>query len=103
VRAGRGHHGGFTLARPPERIRLGDVLAAVGGTLERDLCVFGAGRCDPDRPCPLHDSWSRLNAAFHDWSRRTTLGTIAGRAGGRAAAGAAAPRRARKRGAGTGA
>lgn len=78
VRAARGHHGGFLLARPPERIRLSDVLEAVGGSLERDLCIFGVGRCDAAQPCPLHDSWSRLNDAFHSWSKRTTLRAMAG-------------------------
>jgi Rrf2 family protein len=69
----KGHGGGYRLARPPGRIRLSDVLEAAGGALERDLCVFGDGRCDPAEPCPLHSSWSELNDAFHAWSRRTTI------------------------------
>ncbi|HEU4401894.1 MAG TPA: Rrf2 family transcriptional regulator [Candidatus Polarisedimenticolia bacterium] len=73
LRARKGHGGGFALARRPESIRLRDVLGAVGGELERDLCIFGNGRCDASAPCPLHHSWSELNDAFHSWARRTTL------------------------------
>lgn len=78
LRARKGHGGGFVLARRLDRICLVDVLAAVGGALERDLCIFGLGRCDADDPCPLHDSWSGLNDAFHAWSRRTTLSDLRG-------------------------
>lgn len=104
VRAARGHHGGFVLAKAPERIRLSDVFEAAGGGLERDLCIFGVGRCDTVHPCPLHDSWSRLNDAFHAWSRSTTLGAVAGAgaAVARRLAGAGGPAAARRRPAGPG-
>jgi len=91
LRARKGHGGGFVLARRPEGIRLRDVLEAVGGELERDVCIFGVGRCDALDPCPLHDSWSRLNDAFHAWAKKTTLADL--RPG---------PRRARRRVSGAG-
>lgn len=84
LRARKGHGGGFVLARRPEGIRLRDVLEAVGGELERDVCIFGSGRCDSLDPCPLHDSWSRLNDAFLVWAKRTTLADL--KAGPRRAA-----------------
>ncbi len=77
LRARKGHGGGFVLARRAQSIRLEDVLAAAGGSLEPDVCIFGNGRCDAADPCPLHDSWSELNLAFHAWSRRTTLASLA--------------------------
>ncbi len=80
LEARKGHGGGFSLTRRLERIRLMDVLAAVGGALERDQCIFGIGRCDARDPCPLHHSWSGLNDAFHSWSRRTTLRDLQGTA-----------------------
>ena len=73
LRARKGHGGGFRLSRGLSRIKLRDVIEAAGGALERDVCIFGGGRCDPQAPCPLHDSWSELNEAFHTWARRTTL------------------------------
>jgi Rrf2 family protein len=78
LRARKGHGGGFVLARRATAIRLRDVLEAAGGTLQRDQCVFGYGRCDADDPCPLHPSWSALNDAFHLWARHTTLADAGG-------------------------
>ena len=79
LRARKGHGGGFVVARRLDRIRLRDVREAAGGELERDLCIFGNGRCAAADPCPLHDSWSELQDAFHAWSRRTTLADVEAR------------------------
>ncbi len=79
LRASKGHGGGFTLARRAAGIRLIDVFGAAGGRLERDVCIFGTGRCDAADPCPLHHSWSELNQAFDAWARRTTLRDLSGR------------------------
>ncbi len=93
LRARKGHGGGFVLARRLDRIRLQDVFAAVGGELERDVCIFGNGRCDAADPCPLHDSWSELNDAFHAWSKRTTLRDLAAEPSARPARPSAGPGR----------
>ncbi|MEK7283074.1 MAG: Rrf2 family transcriptional regulator, partial [Acidobacteriota bacterium] len=76
LRARKGHGGGFVLARRPDRIRLREVIEAAGGGLERDVCIFGVGRCDAADPCPLHHSWRRMNEAFHFWARKTTLAEL---------------------------
>lgn len=88
-RKGRG--GGFTLARPPERICFRDVLLAVDAYPREDRCAFGWGACDPAKPCPLHPSWSRMSDEFRDWATRTVLSDM--RNGSRPAV----RRRARKR------
>jgi Rrf2 family protein len=72
----KGHHGGFSLARPPGRIRFLDVLEAVGHHPDPTRCAFGWGECDPEAPCPLHDAWSGLTATFREWATSTTLGSI---------------------------
>ncbi len=78
VRAGllesvKGHGGGFTLARAPAKIRLEDVLEAVGGELDEGRCAFGWGRCSARRPCLLHGAYAELNASVGRWAHRTTL------------------------------
>lgn len=72
----RGHGGGFTLTRDPESIRFIEILEAVNFPGDTDSCVFGWDRCNPDKPCPLHPSWSRLKSAFLDWAMETTLGEV---------------------------
>ncbi|MCO5165938.1 MAG: Rrf2 family transcriptional regulator [Planctomycetes bacterium] len=72
----KGHHGGFSLARPPAEVRFLDVLEAVGHRPDPTRCAFGWGECDPDAPCPLHDAWSRLTASFREWATTTTLAGV---------------------------
>lgn len=73
----KGHGGGFILARPPSEIRFQDVLAAVDAYPAPDRCAFGWGACNPDDPCPLHESWSRLGGSFRDWAASTSLADVA--------------------------
>ena len=73
-RKGRG--GGFTLSRSPDRILFREILQAVDAYPREDRCAFGWGACDPTRPCPLHDSWSRMSAAFRDWAATTTFAQV---------------------------
>ncbi len=84
----KGHGGGFALQRPPQEIRVADVLAAVDVAVEPGTCAFGWGHCDPARPCPLHPIWSRLQEFLDGWAADATLAetrgvleTWAGRAG----------------------
>lgn len=70
-RKGRG--GGFTLARPADRIRFRDVLTAVDAYPREDRCAFGWGACDAAHPCPLHDSWGGMSGRFRVWAEQTTF------------------------------
>ncbi len=77
LRASKGHGGGFALARAPQRIRFSDVLAALDSMPSPNRCAFGRPRCSSANPCPLHPAWSKLNDAFLDWARTTTLADVA--------------------------
>ncbi len=74
----KGHYGGFCLARAPEDIRLGEVLAAVNAQPAQKVCVFGWGKCNPKKPCSLHGVWSELSGDVSSWAQRTTLGDVSG-------------------------
>ena len=76
LKAQRGQGGGFMLARPPERIRMLDVLRALDYAPAKNRCAFGWGACDPSHPCPLHPSWSKLNEAFLLWASTSTLADV---------------------------
>jgi Rrf2 family transcriptional regulator, iron-sulfur cluster assembly transcription factor len=58
VRGERGRSGGYTFARDPATIKLGEVVAAVCEDCETDVCVMGDRNCGGDDPCQLHDLWS---------------------------------------------
>lgn len=79
LNANKGHGGGFTLARPPSRIRFADVLEAVDSMPLANRCAFGRARCSESSPCLLHPAWSKLKDSFLDWARTTTLADVAGK------------------------
>ncbi len=76
VSSQRGHHGGFSLARPAAAIMFRDVLRAVGCDDDAPRCAFGWSRCNAAAPCPMHDAWSELRAQFEAWADAHALSTI---------------------------
>ena len=78
----RGHGGGFVLARPPRRITVAQVLAAVDAMPEEGSCAFGWGRCNAAQPCPLHHTWQTLNEKFLEWARSATFAESVAQSGG---------------------
>ena len=72
----KGHHGGFALARKPEKIRFVDVLRAVDFEPTADHCLFGWENCDANNPCPLHPEWADLKATIEEWARTRTLADV---------------------------
>ncbi len=72
----RGHGGGFSLARAPERITFAEVLDAVGYEAVSNRCAFGMEECDAKHPCPLHPAWADLKERFTDWATQTTLADL---------------------------
>jgi Rrf2 family protein len=72
----KGHHGGFALAREPEKIRFVDVLRAVDFEPTADHCLFGWENCDAKNPCPLHPEWADLKETIEEWARTRTLADV---------------------------
>ena len=80
----RGVHGGYTLARPPEQITVGEVLRAVDGRFSETACLraqSGGQYICPEAPeCGLRHLWQDVhetvdkilfNSNFADVRRRT--------------------------------
>jgi Rrf2 family iron-sulfur cluster assembly transcriptional regulator len=72
--AKKGHHGGFILAKAPEKVRFIDILRAVDFEPTADHCLFGLGNCDSENPCPLHPEWSALKSQIEQWATKHNLG-----------------------------
>jgi Rrf2 family protein len=76
LRSQRGR--GYTLARPADRILLGDALRAVeGDDVIWETCIFWREECDTEHPCPLHFRWRELKPGIQDAMGSVTLAEIA--------------------------
>jgi Rrf2 family protein len=53
----RGAYGGITLAREPEQITLLDVIEAIDGSVQLNICLEGKGVCAFEGNCPLQSVW----------------------------------------------
>jgi Rrf2 family protein len=77
VTSARGKVGGYSLARPANRIVVGEVLAALGGRMfESDFCESHAGQshiCAHSTECSLRSLWQRVQVALDDVLGKTTL------------------------------
>lgn len=72
----RGRSGGFTLARPAEEIRLGDVLSAAGETLQLNVCVNDPSMCGRSTVCPVHPIWTAASGVLRDFLATQTIAQI---------------------------
>ncbi|HEY8475642.1 MAG TPA: RrF2 family transcriptional regulator [Chloroflexota bacterium] len=77
VRSTRGPHGGHELARPPSEITLGDVVAALEGSLVPVDCLDEAGRCQVSAACSLQEVWRRVHETTWDMLRSVTVEELA--------------------------
>lgn len=59
----RGAKGGYKLAKPPEKITVGDIIRALEGPIEFSECVGGSEdyKCDRSAICVTKDIWKEVN------------------------------------------
>lgn len=75
----RGAHGGYTLAREPRDVTVGDVMTFMQGPVQPVECVTD----NPSEKCPLYGScvflpmWERIRAAISDIYESTTFEDLA--------------------------
>lgn len=77
----RGVNGGYSLAKPPSRITLGDILRTVDGPIEAIYCLDQPPReeCARETDCVLRDVWSEVGRAVSAIVDHTTLQDICDR------------------------
>lgn len=82
VKAARGKAGGYTLALPPERIYVGDVLTILGGRIyEDDFCHRHSGiltSCAHSTDCSIRSLWRAVQDAVDGILRKTTIRDLLG-------------------------
>lgn len=74
ARAGKG--GGFALARTPRTVSMWEVVTAVQGPLQVNICVACDGACDREPACMIAVQWRALQERMARFLRRTTLADI---------------------------
>ncbi len=73
VNSTRGARGGYSLAKPPARIKLIDVIQALEGSLALVECVNTPRVCQRANSCVTRDIWSEMALAMKDVLKSTTL------------------------------
>ena len=77
IKSTRGQTGGYTLARPPRQIAVGEVLNALGGKLyDAEFCGRHAGHnsiCTHAVDCSVRSLWQVLQTAVDNVVDRLTL------------------------------
>ena len=72
----RGPHGGFTLARPAERISLMDIYEVIEGHFEPAHCLLAKPACDGTN-CILGGLIGTINLQLQQYLKNTTLQHLA--------------------------
>ena len=73
VRSSRGAHGGYTLARQPSEITLGEVVCVVEGNMALVECVVAPKICNRADLCVTRDVWGRVSEKIAEVLNAITL------------------------------
>jgi len=73
VRSVRGPRGGVWLTKPPEEIRLSDVIAILEGSLAPVECINDTKFCPRADSCVTRELWGKLKRAMDQVLESTTL------------------------------
>jgi Rrf2 family iron-sulfur cluster assembly transcriptional regulator len=77
VRSHRGAHGGYTLARAPERVSFRDVIEAVEGPISINVCVNERPECSVLSSCNMQRVWQEGQRRMLEFFADTTLADLA--------------------------
>lgn len=77
VRSARGAHGGYQLARPPGEISFLEVIEAVEGPVQLNICLDHLDRCDVSAGCTMYHVWKAGQDRMLEVYRRTSLAELA--------------------------
>jgi Rrf2 family protein len=64
VLSSRVGHGGYTLAKAPDRITLRDILATLEGSINLVECIDNPDVCDRATDCVVRDVWKDVSDSF---------------------------------------
>ncbi len=77
VRSARGAHGGYQLARPARDISFLEVIEAVEGPVQLNVCLDHKDRCDVSAGCTMYQVWKVGQDRMLEVYRKTSLAELA--------------------------
>ena len=66
LRATRGAHGGYVLAKSPTRISIRDIVEILEGPVAVVGCVQSPGTCDRSATCAARGAWAEVEAKIKE-------------------------------------
>jgi Rrf2 family protein len=79
LRSTRGAKGGVSLARPPDDIKLSEVVRLLEGSMALVQCIDDPKACDRSGSCATRDIWGEMKQAIAGVLESTTLQDLAER------------------------
>jgi Rrf2 family protein len=76
VHTSRGARGGVRLARDPGDVTLLEVLEAIDGPIQLNICVEQREKCTFEKNCPLQPVWCDAQAELVSRLRNTNFGQM---------------------------
>lgn len=73
LRSIRGAGGGIALAKPPEEIKMSEVIRLLEGSIAPTDCVNDKGLCERSDTCAARDVWCDINKAVNEILESTSL------------------------------
>jgi Rrf2 family cysteine metabolism transcriptional repressor len=77
----RGAYGGYSLARTPAQITVGDILRVVEGAIVPMPCVSSEGSCAREAGCATRQVWERVRSSLVETLDSITLADLIEQAG----------------------
>ena len=66
IKSVRGPKGGHMLARPPEEIRVGEIVRVLEGGTDLADCIGNPEKCERSRHCPTRGIWAEASKAMYE-------------------------------------
>jgi Rrf2 family protein len=76
IRSVRGPKGGHMLAKPPEKITVGEIVALLEGGMNLSDCIENPDVCDRSETCPTRSIWETATGAVYRELNAVTLSDV---------------------------
>jgi Rrf2 family protein len=73
IESRKGPSGGVRLHRPPEEIRIIEIVHALDGKDALNKCIMGFRECSSKSPCPMHEYWGTQRRELQQKLSNTSL------------------------------